>query len=80
MAIKDPYMVMGAELEDEEYEEERPVHHTFEEDDEYFGSHHALSDSETDVDRGYHQEFPREDPYYHQEQHEVHANEDEERL
>ena len=69
-AMKDTYLSKGAELEDEEYGEEVPSHHTFDEDDAYFGSYHH-PEYVPDVDRGYHHEFVREDHYYHNEQQEA---------
>ena len=77
--MKDPYLVKGAEIEDEDYGEELPCHHTFEEDDDFFDSQHDMSDSDESMDRGYHHEFSREDEHYEHDLHAAHAHEDEER-
>ena len=75
--MKDTYLAKGAELEDEDYGEEVPSHHTFDEDEDYFGSYHH-PEYLSDADRGYHQEFVREDHYYHNEQQEASEQENEE--
>lgn len=75
--MKDTYLAKGAELEDEDYGEEVTSHHTFDEDDDYFGSYHH-PEYVADVDRGYHQEFVREDHYYHNEQQEAQEQENKE--
>ena len=51
--MKDTYLAKGAELEDEDYGEEVTSHHTFDEDDDYFGSYHH-PEYVSDADRGYH--------------------------
>ena len=57
-AMKDPYVSRGEESEEEDYGEELPCHHTFDDEENLFSDRDSYYDDE-EV-RGFHHQFQQE--------------------